>query len=176
MRLGREDWLQTGLQLLRRTGPDTLTIDRLCRRLKVTKGSFYHHFSGRDDFLQALMEYWRHIHTESLIAFSETVAPEKRSEALSQLTRSAEAGIENAMRSWALQDPDVARQVDAVDRVRVDYLQSLIAARLLPGQDVQLVAKLIYAHFVGVQHLSGLINAEEWAAMDALLQKLLTPQ
>lgn len=174
MRLRRDDWLAAGLQLLTQSGPAALTIDGLCKKLKVTKGSFYHHFGGREDYLHALMQYWREQHTERLIAATEAVAPEVRSEVLSQLTRGADAGVENAMRTWARQDATVAEQVAAVDRARIDYLQTLIAPQLPPGRDAGLVAKLVYAHFVGVQQLPGLINADEWAEMDALLQTVLS--
>lgn len=174
MRLHREDWLAAGLQRLSQSGPAALTIDGLCQQLKVTKGSFYHHFTGRVDFLHALMHFWREQHTERLIAATEAAAPEERAQVLSQLARGADAGVENAMRGWARQDPAVAEQVAAVDGARVAYLQILIAPQLPPGRDPALVAKLVYAHFVGVQQLPGLIGAEEWAEMDTLLQRVLS--
>lgn len=173
MRLRRDDWLAAGLQLLTQAGPEALTIDQLCKRQHVTKGSFYHHFDGRDDYLHALMQYWREQNTERLIAATEAAEPDARSEVLSQLARSADASVENAIRTWARKNPTVAEQVATVDRARVDYLQTLITPQLPPGRDVELLAKLIYAHFVGVQQLPNLINADEWAAMDAFLQEAL---
>lgn len=173
MRLRKEDWLAAGLQLLTQAGPQALTIDQLCRRQLVTKGSFYHHFHGREDYLHALMQYWREQNTERLITAAEAVEPDVRSEVLSQLARNADASVENAMRTWARQDPEVAEQVAAVDHARVDYLQTLIAPQLPAGRDAELLAKLVYAHFVGVQQLPHLVNADEWAAMDAFLQEAL---
>lgn len=172
MRLRKNDWLAAGLRLLTRAGPEALTIDRLCQQQQVTKGSFYHHFEGREDYLHSLMQYWREQHTERLIATTEAAEPEARSDLLSQMARSADAGVENAMRTWARQDPAVAEQVATVDRARVAYLHTLIAPYLTTGQDGALVTKLVYAHFVGVQQLPELISADEWAAMDALLQEL----
>lgn len=174
MRLRKDDWLAAGLHLLTRAGPAALTIEQLCKHLKVTKGSFYHHFKGREDYLHSLMQYWREQHTERLIDTAQAAEPEARSDVLGQMARSADASVENAMRTWARQDPAVAKQVAAVDRARVDYLHTLITPHLTAGLDADLVAKLVYAHFVGVQQLPGLIDANEWAAMDALLQKLFT--
>lgn len=173
MRLHKDDWLTAGLCLLTQAGPGALTIDQLCKQQQVTKGSFYHHFEGREDYLHSLMQYWREQHTERLIATTEAAEPEVRSDVLSQLARGADASVENAMRTWGRQDPAVAEHVAAVDSDRVKYLQTLIAPHLRAGRDGTLVAKLVYAHFVGVQQLPQLINAEEWAAMDALLQELL---
>jgi AcrR family transcriptional regulator len=58
-RLAREDWLETGLQLLGSEGEKALTIERLCQVAGRTKGSFYHHFKSYDDFVNALLEYWQ---------------------------------------------------------------------------------------------------------------------
>ena len=44
----REGWIAAGIALLREGGEDELTIDRLAKRLRRTKGSFYHHFADID--------------------------------------------------------------------------------------------------------------------------------
>ena len=51
----RSDWLQVGLEAVVDDGPNGLRIDRLCRRLSVSKGSFHHHFSGAADFKRSLL-------------------------------------------------------------------------------------------------------------------------
>jgi AcrR family transcriptional regulator len=40
-RLTVDDWVQAGFAILAEVGIKALKIDRLCRRLDVTKGSFY---------------------------------------------------------------------------------------------------------------------------------------
>ena len=52
-------WLETGLRLLIAEGESALTVERLCRETKKTKGSFYHHFDGQDGFRQRLIEWWK---------------------------------------------------------------------------------------------------------------------
>src|SRR5258708_7461683 len=44
-RLSVDDWIQAGFAILAEEGIKALKIDRLCRRLGVTKGSFYWHFT-----------------------------------------------------------------------------------------------------------------------------------
>ena len=44
----REDWLEQGLAVLVQAGVEALTIDGMCQRLGVTKGSFYYHFQNRE--------------------------------------------------------------------------------------------------------------------------------
>ena len=47
------------MQLLSEEGPPALSLERLTEAAGRTKGSFYHHFQGRDGFLAALVAHWR---------------------------------------------------------------------------------------------------------------------
>jgi len=44
-RLSVDDWIQAGFSILAEGDPAALRVERLCERLRVTKGSFYWHFS-----------------------------------------------------------------------------------------------------------------------------------
>ena len=57
-RLSRLEWIEAVLDALVESGIEGVRIDRLCRALGVTKGSFYHHFSGREALLDAVADYW----------------------------------------------------------------------------------------------------------------------
>jgi AcrR family transcriptional regulator len=43
--LSVDDWIQAGFAILAAEGIKALKIDRLCRHLAVTKGSFYWHLT-----------------------------------------------------------------------------------------------------------------------------------
>ena len=58
-RLGPDDWIGAALSCLIDGGIDAVQITTLARKLKVTRGSFYWHFTGRDDLLEALLAEWR---------------------------------------------------------------------------------------------------------------------
>ena len=53
---GRSRWLDSGLEALAAEGPGGLKIDRLVRRVGLTKGSFFHHFAGAAAYQTALLE------------------------------------------------------------------------------------------------------------------------
>lgn len=175
MRLTREDWLERGLEVLAHKGPEHLKIDRLCIELKVTKGSFYHYFGNRAQYVDDLLDYWQERNTRKIIESVEQIAalPE-RSLALSDITQSVDTRPEVAIRGWALYEPKVARKLAKVDGERINHLTQLIGGQLSDAAQGPLIAKLVYAHFVGVQQLGEQISAEEWRAMDELLRTSLT--
>jgi len=49
-RLSIEDWLQAGYIVLAEQGVRALKVERLCRLLGVTRGSFYWHFEDIDGY------------------------------------------------------------------------------------------------------------------------------
>src|SRR6266404_8566030 len=77
--LTRRRWLEEGLALLEEAGAEALTIESLTSRLRVTKGSFYHHFTNYQDFKQRVLEFWEEEGTLRIIQWAEQEAspPEK---------------------------------------------------------------------------------------------------
>src|SRR5579863_5955066 len=57
--LSPSDWLDAATDFLINNNISSLDIPYLCRRLGVTKGSFYWHFKGRPDLLKAILDDWR---------------------------------------------------------------------------------------------------------------------
>ena len=52
----KADWIQAGKDVLRTEGAAGLKLDVLTRRLGMTTGAFYHHFSSFGDYLDATGE------------------------------------------------------------------------------------------------------------------------
>ena len=69
--LKREDWLERGLNLLAEEGSEALTIDSLCQRFGVTKGSFYHHFGSKDAFGLVVLDRYMHIQLDALAKWAD---------------------------------------------------------------------------------------------------------
>jgi AcrR family transcriptional regulator len=173
MALTSSDWLAEGLKLLGEEGPDALRIERLCDRLAVSKGSFYHHFGSRDGFVEALLDYWQARNTQAVIeAVASETDPRRRSDALSELVRNIDAKPELALRAWARLDTRVARALAKTDRERMAYLEQLIGTTLPHTPAAGRMAQLVYAHFVGCQALGSAISKSDWETMDVMLREM----
>lgn len=128
----RSDWLEAGLASLADDGPNGLRIDRLCRRLKVSKGSFHHHFAGAGDFKHALLAAYEIRVVEALDqAISQTKAVTPK-DALVGLTAAItnrkgfyRPDLEVAMRAWAFSDPEVRAVQERIDERRLASLRGI---------------------------------------------------
>ena len=126
----RSDWIQAGLVAVADNGPDGLRIDRLCRHLGVSKGSFHHHFAGAGDFKQTLLAAYEALVVEALNQAIEQTAADNPKAALAGLTAAITSrdsfyrpDLEVAMRAWAFSDPEVRAVQERVDTRRLESLQ-----------------------------------------------------
>ena len=68
IRLTRDAWLQAGFNALDRHGYEAVSAQALARRLNVTRGSFYHHFTSRQEFVDHLLGRWERQYTLDVIS------------------------------------------------------------------------------------------------------------
>jgi len=54
----RRKLLDAALHVIRAQGYAGATVDDICRAAGVTKGSFFHHFKGKDDLALAAVRHW----------------------------------------------------------------------------------------------------------------------
>lgn len=162
-KLDKRSWLNLGLRILANEGPEKLTIQDLCTVLKVTKGSFYHHFRNREAYVTALLTYWEETLTEEIISASESKETLlERIDELTNLTTSKIAiQMEVAIRAWALTNPQVHAYQKRVDERRLAYLNQLTSQ--LPGDaaEAKLLAKMLFTIYIGAQQMIPPVQSDE---------------
>ena len=125
------DWLETGQSLLRRGGLRALKLRPLAEELRVSTGSFYHHFKDFDDYQGQLAHYFAETQVSDLIDALEraTDDPVGRIRLLGQTVRRRGASrLAIAMRAWAESDPRARAAVERHDALLLDFLANNLAA------------------------------------------------
>ncbi|MGP4026080.1 TetR/AcrR family transcriptional regulator [Actinomadura sp. 3N407] len=151
---GAPNWLDTGLELLGAQGVQAVTLDRLCERMGVSKGAFYHHFGSMPRFRTALLAHFEAKHTASVIDAVEAVEHRPARERLQRLMDRAVAGdprLEVGIRAWAKQDSTAAATLARVDARRIGYLRDL--CEQIGHTEPELIAELLYVVTIGGTYL-----------------------
>src|SRR5438552_12079989 len=103
--LSAQDWIDFGLKALAKSGFTALQAEPLAKAMGVSRGSFYWHFADIGAFHAAILERWREVATEQIIAGVEAARDENRGEdplaVLLKLTFGSRLVLEKAVRSWA---------------------------------------------------------------------------
>ena len=152
----RLDWLEAGLTTLADDGPNGLRIDRLCRRLSVSKGSFHHHFAGAGDFKMALLAAYEARVVKALDEAIEQTTAASPKAALAGLAAAITSqqsfyrpDLEVAMRAWAYSDREVRAVQERVDLRRLESLRGIWSKILDDPMAVQTAALVPYLVGIG---------------------------
>ena len=139
-RFTRDSWLALALDVLAEEGRAKIKIEYLAKRLGVTKGSFYSHFSDRRDFIASVSFYWADTLTATVLenlSQSEGSAEEKLLLLMQTIKNQKIDRYDIVMRSWALDEPLVAEQVEQVDKARFEYIKSIYTEMGFTGDELE---------------------------------------
>jgi AcrR family transcriptional regulator len=153
--LTAEDWADAALDAIAEGGVDAIAVERLARRLRVTKGSFYWHFSNRKALLSAALERWERQQTDDVIARAEM---ELDGEArIDRLFRGADgskrAGQLYLAFAAAAKDPLVGAVVRRVNQRRIGFMVQNYQTMGLGAAEARQRALLSYSVYLGTLQL-----------------------
>ncbi len=149
-----ELWLDAAYDALIDGGVDAVKIQPLAKRLNLSRTSFYWFFKDREALLAALVARWRDRNTGSIVrqsgAYAESIA-----EAMLNVfdcwydTALFDSAFEFAVRSWALQSPEVLAAVREADRIRLDALTAMLVRFGHDPESADVAARTVYLVQIG---------------------------
>lgn len=150
--LTRDAWIQAALDALADGGVAALRVDVLAKRLGITRGSFYWHFSDRDALLAAALEEWERTVTMEVIERLEQIAsPHERYRTIVSgafFGRRDRNRVEPALAAHA-DHPLIAPVLSRVTKRRLDFLTDLFTELGLPPDAARQRALIAYGTYVG---------------------------
>lgn len=152
-----EHWADAALDALALGGPAAVAIEPLARRLGVTKGSFYHHFQGREQLLAAALARWEERGTLQVLERVSDRDPVARLEALflAAMDHATDPRWGRLLGHLAAHadDPLIGPVLARVTARRLDWLrQTWVAAGLAP-EEAGRRALLAYTAYLGTVQL-----------------------
>jgi len=154
IKITREGWLNSARVALIEDGIDGVKVDRLAKRLKVTRGGFYHHFKSHNQILDELLVMWKN-QNRFTPAKVEVSTRKAASEALDRITDDLvhETGFDPqfdmAVREWARISQPTANVVEKVDQQRIDILRQVFEGMGYEAKDAVIRARIFYMHQIG---------------------------
>lgn len=145
--------MDAGVIILMAEGFRSLTIARLLKAVGVTKGSFYHHFAGIDDYLASFLDYYEQDGTLNIIEICNAEpTPRKRLLKLIQISTSYPARASIVMRVWAGEDARVREVQERTDARRLAYLEEQFRPITEDAELAKTLASLMYSILIGSEH------------------------
>lgn len=149
VRLTREDWIGAARKLLIASGVEDVKIHTMARRLKVTRGSFHHHFKHHQNLLDALLDDWAANNRREIDHIREKGAD------VTELFRvwldedPSFAAFDIAIRVWARKSRVVAKVVREIDESWIVLLREILQKAGLSAPESAVRAKIMFFHQIG---------------------------
>jgi AcrR family transcriptional regulator len=157
--LTRENWVAAARKVLEKGGIAEVKIDRLARQFKVTRGSFYFHFSSLKDLHDELLGEWRRANCAPFQAMVDAEV----ADGVQFFSDIVHAWVDEkpfspkldfAVRDWARTSKDIAREVDAIDELRIALLVRAFLEIGYSEKESIVRARITYFHQIGQYALS----------------------
>jgi AcrR family transcriptional regulator len=174
-RLGRDDWIAVAFDAIAEGGLSAVAVEPLADRLGVTKGSFYAHFSSRDELIEATLRCWEYSHAgPGLAEFAEIEEPAARLRALLRAAVTFSQSGAPSVHMGLLGELGDPRVRDAVARVTANRLELLSTTYrqlgLAPGRASDR-ARMTYATYLGLLQMAR--EAPERAPSDRGIRRFM---
>lgn len=178
----RSKWLDAGLGVLAAEGAAGLRIDRVAAKLKLSKGSFHHHFDGVDAYKRELLAHFEAMSIDALErAVDEVDAPASAHAVLARLTQLVAPGeggiyqpeLEVAVRAWSTWDPDVRAVQGRIDKARLAVLQRVWRPHVADSDEARVAALLPYLVAIGAAAIVPPVAPDELRRVYDLLLPLV---
>ena len=153
-RLTRADWLISARDALITEGKDAVKIERLAKKLGVTRGGFYWHFRDRDDLLDALLKSWEQ---ETNVLFEQALQGD-HADGMAKFCALCRSWVnedvynpayDSAVRDWARVSKRAEKAVKRVDCLRIDIIKRIFSDMGYPEDEAFIRARVTYFHQVG---------------------------
>ena len=166
-RLTKDDWVTAAIDAIGLGGIAGIAVEPIAKAIGTTKGSFYWHFTNRDELVAATLQRWEELATKTVIDnVAELADPMARLRQLLQVVfgHEREDRIE-ARIVLAPFDPRVTPTVERVTALRIEFLVTLFRGLGFSRATAAKRARIAYAAYLG--HLRLLLD-EKPSAPSAL--------
>ena len=166
-RLSRDDWLDEAFKAVVEGGFDNVKVLSLAEKLKVTRGSFYWHFTDHADLIGSLLMRWK----LAQLDLDAKLKSQQSGDALKDLDFVVDAAFlqagselenlrfEQHMRAFSHHHEEAAQLLVEVDANRMDLFQSKFLVLVKDANKARDLAALLYLAIAGgFQALSRPVN------------------
>jgi AcrR family transcriptional regulator len=148
-RTSKEEWLRVALDTLDEEGVEALRVERIAKKLGVSRSSFYWYFKDRNDLRDQLIDLWEYESTS--IGTSNprlrNLSPKGCLEEMMQVILEKDLGrYDSAMIHWAKVDAKIATRVAKVYKLRLKFIEEMFSQLGFEGVDLEMRTRLFVCY------------------------------
>ena len=170
-RTSKNEWLRIALETLDKEGVEALRIERLAKKLGVSRSSFYWYFKDRNDLRDQLIDLWEYESTSIGISnprLQELTPKGCLEETMYMILEKDLTRYDSAMIHWAKTDTSIATRVSKIYRLRMKFIEEMFSKLGFKGVDLEMRTRLFVCYHSSERTM---FWKESKKSLKALIQK-----
>lgn len=149
-----EVWVEAAYKLLIEGGVEAVKILPLAKGLRLSRTSFYWHFTDREALLAALVRRWQEKNTGNLVRQTELPAASMNAAMLNLIDcwitpELFDSQLDRAMRHWSRTDPTLRAAFAEADSARLAAIRTMYLRQGFGAEEADVRANAVYLTQVG---------------------------
>lgn len=152
----KEDWINLGYKIFSEEGESGIIVEKMAKKLKVNKSSFYWHFKTRKDFINDLTMFWVNSATEQIIYLTDIKKTAKEKvKTLVSLIYKKDPYIDFVffLKRYAQKEKKIQEVIDGIEKKRIEYAKDLLMELGYSKQEAGIKSAILYKHFLAYHEI-----------------------
>lgn len=152
----KKDWLILGHQLFSEHGISGIIIEKMARKLKCNKSSFYWHFKSKKEFILKMVDFWVESETHYVIDEVEKVkAPTKKYKRFIELVFQHDPYLDFIfhLKRYAKDHKEIQQIIEEVDSKRLKFTAKVFRNFGYSQKEAKLAASILYKYLIGYHEM-----------------------
>lgn len=153
----KEDWIKLGFALFSQDGIKGIVVEKMAKKLKCNKSSFYWHFKKKEEFIDALITYWIQTDTDMRIKEIESEKDkEKKLETFLRIIFRHDPFLEFSffLKRYARGKVRIQAIIDDIDHRRIQYASQLLHEFGCAKKESKIRAEILYKYLGGYHEVN----------------------
>lgn len=152
----KKDWIKLGYKLFSQQGYSGIVVEKMSKKLKCNKSSFYWHFKTKKDFVKELIDFWVFTETEQIIYL--TNIKKSATEKFDTLVALAYKKMPRQdfiffLTRYAQTEKETKAMLDKIEKLRISYVAKLLMEIGYSDQEAKIKSALLYKHLIGYHEM-----------------------
>ena len=152
----KQDWINLGYRLFSEQGIKGIVVEKMAKKLKVNKSSFYWHFKTKKDFVTEIVSYWVSESTNQIISLtnSEKSGKEKFNKLIElSFKKDPFLDLNFFLKRYALKNKKIQSIIDKIDNQRIEYTKNILTEMGFTENEAKIKALLFYKYLIGYHEM-----------------------
>ncbi len=152
----KEDWVSLGYRIFSEQGEPGIIVEKMAKKLKVNKSSFYWHFKTRKEFINELTVFWVNSATEQIIHLTNIRSTAKQKvKTLVSLIYKQDPNFDFLffLKRYAQKEKKIQEVIDSIENKRIQYANDLLLELGYSKQEASIKSAILYKHFLAYHEI-----------------------